>query len=50
VRGATGTTYHLGRADIGAELRVVETARNAGGLSTPSWSRSTPGVQSKPRS
>jgi hypothetical protein len=44
VTGATSATYDLGAADVGATIRVVETASNSSGSSTAS-SATTPVVQ-----
>jgi hypothetical protein len=48
VTGATGGSYRLGPADVGDTIRVMETAADAGGGSTPQVSARTPRVTGKP--
>ena len=44
VAGATGSTYTLGAADVGAEIRVIEAASNAAGSGEAAASAATPVV------
>jgi 5-hydroxyisourate hydrolase-like protein (transthyretin family) len=48
IAGATGNTYTPVAADVGATLRVTETATNAGGSSTPATSAVTAVVTAAP--
>lgn len=48
IAGATDPTYALGSDDVGATLRVQESATNPGGSSTPSDSDATPAVAPAP--
>jgi hypothetical protein len=41
IGGATNQTYTLGASDVGATIRVVETARNTGGAGSPAPSNAT---------
>ncbi len=41
IAGATGQSYRLAASDIGARIKVVETASNAGGASDPVGSAAT---------
>jgi hypothetical protein len=48
IAGAAGQTYAISAADVGATLRVQETADNAGGSSAPAASDSTGAVAPPP--
>lgn len=50
IAGATAPTYRVAATDVGAAVRVVETASNAGGAGTPAISAATAVVKSTPSS
>jgi hypothetical protein len=48
IGGATGRTYTLVSADVGATIRIVETANNAAGTGGPATSNATSTVRGSP--
>jgi hypothetical protein len=48
ITSATGRAYTLAAADVGATIRIVETASNAAGASGPATSNATSAVQGPP--
>ena len=48
ISGATGRTYAPAAADVGATIRIVETASNAAGTSGPATSNATSAVHGPP--
>ena len=48
IGGATGRTYTLAAADVGATIRIVETANNAAGTGGPATSNATSAVRGSP--